>query len=427
MSTSKPAPNHRLARFVTLTGSLVITALVSCQAADWPEFRGSNRTGVSPETGLLKQWPESGPPLLWSATGIGTGFSSAAIANGTVYVTGTTDDGEVVTAFSLDGKRKWQTRYGDQSPRWPEDARSTPTVEGKYLYVISGAGQVACVETASGRLRWAVDALKKFGGKTGPWTTAESPLIVGDKVIYTPGGKQTTVVALNKATGKTVWKSPSLKDACAYVSPVLIQRGGKKQIVAMTAKWVFGVNPSDGEILWKVRFSNLANTRKAKGINCCCPIYHNGQIYVTAGYNHGGALLQLSADGSQAHVVWEDETLDVHHGGVVLLNGYLYGSNWINNGTGNWVCLDWKTGQPKYEKKWNNKGQIIAADGMLYCYDEKRGYVGLAKATPANFTIVSSFKVPMGKGPHWAHPSLSNGRLYIRHGDALMVYDVKAK
>lgn len=418
---------RRLQPPLTVTLAATLFALLPCHAADWPEFRGKGRTGVSAETGLLKAWPPGGPPLIWSATGIGNGFSSASIAAGSVYVTGTLGQGEVVTAFTSTGKRKWQTRYGDHSPRWPEDARTTPTVDGKYLYVISGAGQVACLNAATGALRWSVDAKRKFRGKTGSWTTAESPLIVGNKVIYTPGGGRTTVVALDKATGKTVWETASLKDACAYVSPILIERGGRRQIVAMTAKWVLGIAPESGRIVWKVPFSKLANARKANGINCCCPVYHDGRIYVTSGYNHGGALLGLSRNGAKASIVWEDETLDVHHGGVVLVNGYLYGSNWINNGTGNWVCLDWKTGKAKYETKWNNKGQIIAAEGMLYCYDEKRGNLGLVRATPAGFKVISSFKVPLGRGPHWAHPSLSNGRLYVRHGDALMVYDVRAR
>ena len=348
--TSIRAGSKNSRALLTYLCAIVIGSLTGAQAADWPEFGGPNRNAISSETGLLKEWPEGGPQLLWSAEGIGAGFSSAVIANGTVYVTGQVGEQEALTAFDLAGKQKWQVPYGGVSDKWPKDARSTPTVEGDSVYVISGAGVVACLDAASGLAKWSVEARNEFGGKPGNWTTAECPLLVDDKVIYTPAGDQTTVVALNKSTGKTVWTSAPVNDASAYVSPICIERGGKQQIIAVTAKWILGVDAADGKILWKVEYGKLANAEKANGINCCSPVYHDGKVYVTAGYDHGSVQLQLSEDGTEAKVVWEDQTLDCHHGGVVLLDGYLYGANWINNGTGNWICLDWNTGQVKYDK-----------------------------------------------------------------------------
>ena len=347
---------------------------------DWPQWQGLERNGLSKETGLLKEWPEEGPKLLWSAEGIGSGFSSLSIANGVLYITGTVDNVEILSAY---------------------------------------------FDAMSGDIKWSVQGFDKFKGKHGSWGIAESPLVVDDKVIYTPCGEETTVVALDKNTGETVWTSESLNDQSAYVSPILVKRGGKKLIVGVTGDYIIGVNAENGKIEWK--FNYRETSEKSREINAVTPIYHDGYIYVTSGYDHGGAMLKLSEDGTNVSLVWVDYTLDTHHGGVVLVDGYIYGSNWINNGQGNWVCVDWNSGKVMYEKDWHNKGPIISADGMLYCYEEKTGNFGLVKTSPEDFTVVSSFKITQGKGQHWAHPVISDGRLYIRHGDVLMVYDIKAK
>ena len=392
---------------------------------DWPQWQGLERNGLSKETGLLKEWPEEGPKLLWSAEGIGSGFSSLSIANGVLYITGTVDNVEILSAYDLDGNLKWKKEYGKAFSQSYPDARTTPTVDGNSIYVISGTGEVVCFDAMSGDIKWSVQGFDKFKGKHGSWGIAESPLVVDDKVIYTPCGEETTVVALDKNTGETVWTSESLNDQSAYVSPILVKRGGKKLIVGVTGDYIIGVNAENGKIEWK--FNYRETSEKSREINAVTPIYHDGYIYVTSGYDHGGAMLKLSEDGTNVSLVWVDYTLDTHHGGVVLVDGYIYGSNWINNGQGNWVCVDWNSGKVMYEKDWHNKGPIISADGMLYCYEEKTGNFGLVKTSPEDFTVVSSFKITQGKGQHWAHPVISDGRLYIRHGDVLMVYDIKAK
>ncbi|HIE26731.1 TPA: alcohol dehydrogenase [Candidatus Poribacteria bacterium] len=407
---------------------------INIQASDWSQWLGTERNGLSKETGLLKEWPEGGPKLLWSedgftsvnhVEGIGSGFSSPSIANGSLYITGMIDNNEILSAYDLEGNLKWRKEYGKAFSKSYPDARTTPTVDGNSIYVISGTGDVVCFDATSGDIKWSVKAFDKFEGKHGSWGIAESPLIVDDKVIYTPCGEKTTVVALDKNTGETVWASESINDKSAYVSPILVERGGKKLIVGVTGDYIIGVNAANGKIEWQ--FNYKETSEKGRDINAVSPIYHNGYIYVTSGYDHGGAMLKLSEDGTNVSLAWVDSTLDTHHGGVVLVDGYIYGANWINNGEGNWVCLDWNSGKTMYEKKWHNKGSIIYADGMLYCYEEKTGNLGLVKASPEDFTVVSSFKIKQGKGPHWAHPVISDGRLYIRHGNVLMVYDIKAK
>ncbi len=394
------------------------------ESADWPQWRGVDRSGVSQETGLLKQWPEEGPELLWSVEAVGKGFSSPSIANGMLYITGILGKKEMLSAYDLDGNLKWQKTYGKAWKKSFPEARTTPTVDGDAVYVISGMGEVVCLDAASGDIRWYVDAFKKFEGKQGSWGTAESPLVVDDKVIYTPCGPQTTVVALDKRTGETVWASESLGDQSGYTSPIWIERGGKKFIVTVTGTYILGIDVQDGTIAWNVNYKQIPPPKGGKDINPVTPLYHEGRIYVTSGYDHVGVMLELSEDGANASVLWYDSTLDCHHGGVVRVDGYIYGANWLNNKNGNWVCLDWETGEVKYEEKWHTKGSIIAADGMLYCYEEKKGNVALVTASPEKFNVVSTFRITQGKGPHWAHPVISDGRLYIRHGDALMAYDI---
>lgn len=399
--------------------------IMNALAFDWPQWRGPERNGFSKETGLLKEWPEGGPKLLWSATVIGSGFSSPSIANGVLYITGMVDNIEILSAFDLKGNLKWKKKYGKAYSQSNPEARTTPTVCKDSIYVISGTGEVVCFDAKSSDIKWSVTAFDKFGGKYGSWGVAESPLVVDNKVIYTPCGEMTTVVALDARTGETVWATESIHDQSAYVSPILVERGGKKLIVGVTGDYIIGVDAGSGEMEWKFHYKEISE--KAREINAVTPIYHDGYIYVTSGYDHGGAMLKLSEDGTDVSLAWVDTTLDTHHGGVVLLDGYIYGSNWINNREGNWVGLEWSSGKVMYEKKWHNKGSIIFADGMLYCYEEKTGTLGLVKASPKDLTVVSSFQIAQGKGPHWAHPVISDGRLYVRHGDALMVYDIQSR
>jgi len=289
---------------------------------------------------------------------------------------------------------------------------------------MSGNGRVVCFDAKTGEEKWAVDTLKRFDGKNIRWGISESVLVDGNNLMCTPGGKDATIVALNKMTGETVWTSKGLSEKSCYSSLILVERGGNRLVVNITENSLVGVDADTGKVLWVDKFEEYQE--KPKNINPVTPVYYNGCVYATSGYDDGGAMLELSPDGSKVSRKWVDTTLDCHHGGVVIVGGYIYGANWKSNRDGNWVCLDWDSGKVMYEKEWICKGSITYADGMLYCYEEKEGTVALVKASPEGFDIVSSFEVSKGTGKHWAHPVVCDGRLYIRHGDALMVYDIKA-
>lgn len=391
--------------------------------AQWPQFRGPNRDGRSTETGLLKQWPAGGPKLLWTVDGLGSGYSTVAIAGGTIYTTGMSRSGQgSLFAYDMAGKLKWKKTYGPEWRKSMPGVRGTPTVEGGNVYLISGVGQVFCYDAASGEQKWMVDAFEKFGGKYGSWGIAEAPLIDGDNIICTPGGSKATVAALKKATGETVWTCVVEGEKSSYCSPILVERGGNRIIVQMTDNFVLGIDARTGKLLWKDSLEDQFGHNKQ--INPVMPIYHDGAVYAVSGYDDGGAMLALSADGASFTRKWVDATLDCHHGGVVLVDGYLYGSNWTDNSDGKWCCVEWATGKVMYETYWQCKGSVTYAEGMLYCYEEKGGNVALVKATPKGFEVVSSFTVKQGDGKHWAYPVVCGGRLYIRHGDALMAYDI---
>lgn len=408
---------------------ILITALTARgSTSDWPQWRGPHRDGKSDETGLLKTWPEQGPKVLWSIEGIGRGYSSPSVRNNIVYATGMIDRTDYLHAIDPKGKVLWKIPIGKGWFEAQKGVRSTPTIEEERIYVISGMGEISCIDASKAEPLWTVPAFEKFHGEHGQWGIAESLLLVHDKVIYTPAGKETTMVALDKNSGETIWKSDSLPDYTGYASPILIRWGGNEIVANVTANYIFGVDSRDGKILWKYKYSDLDTPTwhpDAPIINIPTPLFHQGYLYVTSGYDHVGVMFKLSEDASDIAFVWKDATLDCHHGGVVLVDGYIYGSNWIDNARGNWACVEWKTGKTMYEKPWQTKGSIIYADGRLYCYEERRGIVALVKPNPEDFAIVSQFRVEAGAGPHWAHPAISNGILYIRHGETVTAYDIK--
>lgn len=412
--------NFKMKKYIVL---LLAFITLSTQAQNFSEWRGPNRTGVYNETGLLTEWPENGPKMLWSAEDLPNGYSSVAIANNLIYFTGKIETMDAVIAFDLKGNKKWETNYGRAWDASFDHSRCTPTVEGEKLYVSSGYGDLACLNAIDGSIIWQVKATEIYKGTYGKWGISESLIVLDDKVFYTPGGNETTMIALNKNTGELVWKSESLNDNPSYTSPLLVNHKGQQQIVNVTETYVIGVDPKDGKILWKFDFSEYSGEKKAN-IQTNTPLYFDGNIYVTNGYNHISTMIKLSDDSKVASLVWSDENLDVHHGGVVKIGDYIYGANWHGNNMGNWICLNWNTGKVMFDQEWINKGSIISAEGMLYCYEEKTGNIALVKADPTEFKIISSFQVPLGTGPHWSHLVIHDGKLYVRHEDALMVYDI---
>jgi len=391
-------------------------------AQESSEWRGPGRTGVYQEDSLLKSWPKNGPELLWFSDNLPPGYSSVAIARNIIYLTGIKGKNDVLVALDMNGKELWRLPYGKAWDSSFPESRFTPTVENNRIYLSSGMGEVVCIDAEKGTILWSVNAMEEFGGKYGNWGIAESLLIDEKNVFYTTGGEKTAMIALDKQTGKVNWKAESINDNASYTSPLMIERNGIKQIISVLSKNIIGVQPQDGKIVWKF---DIGKYDKERNNNTNTPLYYDGELYVTSGYDHGGVKLKLTDDLSAVSLLWTDSILDSHHGGVVKIGDYIYGPNWLNNKKGKWACISWKTGKFQYETEWKNKGSIIAADGMLYVYDEQYGNVGLVEANPKEFKVVSSFKINKGTGPYWAHPVINKGILYIRHGNALMAYKIK--
>ena len=390
---------------------------------DWPQWQGPNRDNISTETGLLKQWPEAGPEMLWSADDLGHGYSSPAIADGKIYITGAIENQGQLTCFDLAGNKLWAADYGPEWKRSFPGTRCTPTVDNGFVYIISGTGQAACFKAQTGEPVWNRDVFGQFEGRYPHWGFSECPLIIDKKVIVTTGGNISLMAALDKSDGNVLWTTPSNGDKITYSSPIVFEWAGKKIIVNMTADHIVGIDAKTGGVLFSYPVLSYV-TGKNQGTHPNTPIIYDGKIFVSSGYDMGAIQLKLSADGTAVEKVWTNPEFDNHHGGIVLIGGKLYGANWQSNKQGKWVCVDWETGKTLYEQEWGNKGSLSYADGMLYCYEEKSGTVGLVKAAPSGFDVVSSFQITQGEKEHWAHPVICGKRLYIRHGDVLMAFDI---
>jgi len=386
----------------------------------WLRFHGPKHDNKSTDTGLLKEWSEGGPKLLWTAEGIGYGYSGVTIADGRIFTSGNIDDRSVVTALdATDGHMLWQTPNGKAWKDPYPGTRGTPTIDGSRVYDESPLGELICLEAASGKKIWGRNILDDFEGENIRWALSESVLIDGSRVVCSPGGK-TCMVALNKQTGDVVWKAPSVGEPPGYATPTLAEYQGLRMIITLSLKSMIGVNADTGDLLWQVKHESLFDE------NVLQPVYHDGNVFVSS-LKTGSVKWKINVDGQKASVeeVWRSDEMDNHHDHVILLDGYLYGSTCIRN-KGKWICLDWNTGEMKYAEKGVGKGTVTYADGMLYTLSERRA-IGLVKPTPTAHEVVSRFELPArGKGPTWAHPVVCGGRLYLRHGDFLYVYDVKA-
>jgi outer membrane protein assembly factor BamB len=392
---------------------------------DVVEWRGPNRSGIYPDRNLLKSWPKNGPELLLELNNIGNGYSSPLVYKNTIYVTGRKDSSDVISAYEMNGRKKWETNFGHCWPQSFPETRSTPTVENDRIYLASGVGQVACVNAVDGKLIWTVDANTEFKGEPHKWGVAESVAISDKAVFYVTGGEETSVIALNKTDGKLLWKTKSLGGTRAYASSVVIEKAGLKILLAQTAKDLLAINTENGEIIWSFNLVQFHKGESGIGANTNTPLFYNDEIFITSGYDHPAIMLSLADDGRSVSLKWTNPDFDDHIGGAVKVGESIFGSNWLNNAKGNWICIDWKTGKTNWEKTWFNKGPIISADGMLYCYEEKSGNLALVRPNQEKFDLVSSFKITKGDGPHWAHPAIYGGKLFVRHGEYLAVYNLK--
>ena len=395
-------------------------------AAEWPCFHGPRGDNLAPDTGLLKSWPAGGPKLLWTAKGCGVGFVTVSVAGGRLYTAGAFDGETRVLCLDLEGQPVWQAPNGKSWQVSPQDvsfggdkggARATPTLAGGLAYHLNETGRLAAFDAATGAERWAFSLIERFEVTPPKWGLAESVLIEGDVLYCQPGGKQGYVVALDCRDGKTRWANTELGDLASYSSFILRDVAGTRQLISMNAQAAFGLEAATGKLLWRFPFTNK------RTINIMHPVYADGQVFISNGYGGGCRMLKLAAAGGawQATEAWRGK-LDNHHGGVVLVDRFLYGAGDEYRG---FVCLDWQTGAERWREP-EFKGSVSVADGRLYCLDE-RGELRLVEPTPTEHRVHGRFQVPSGgKGLYWAHPVICGGRLYLRHADHLYAYDVKA-
>jgi len=404
-------------------------------APDWPQFRGPDRDGKCAETGLLKEWPKGGPKLLWKVSGLGRGFSDIAIVGGKFYTMGDRtpsgeDEGQFVLAFDLQSRKElWATRIGPPYAESGGGPRCTPTVDGELLYVVGTEGDLACLDAASGKIVWKKSFAKDFGGKMmSMWKYSESPLVDGEKLVCTPGGKQAMMVALDKKTGQLIWQCavPPLgnrgKDGAGYASMIAAELDGVRQYVQTIGRGVIGVDAQTGKFLWG--YNKIANNVA----NIPTSLARDGNVFVTTSYETGSALLK-PAHGSDT---WDAKEVyflkyrdfENHHGGIVLVGDYVYGGSGRNSGA--LVCLDFKTGKIAWRQKPVGKGSaaLLYADGhLIFRYED--GTMALVEANPKEFKLKGTFKTALVNGKSWPYPVIHDGKLYLRDQDDLMCYDIR--
>ncbi len=389
-------------------------------AADWPQFRGPKRDDVSQETGLLKSWPKDGPKLIWRVKGLGHGYSTVSVVGDRIYTLGNFDRVSNILALSRDdGKIVWTSEVGSAGG----NLGCTPTVDGDCVYALGQEGDLVCVGTGDGHRIWHRNLLKEFNGSKGGWNYCESPLVDGDRLIVTPGGKDATMVALDKKTGETIWKCalPLKHTEAGYSSIVIADVGGVKQYVQLLNGGLVGVS-TDGKPLWQ--YEKLGpNTA-----NIPTPVVLDDHILSVAGYGKGGALLKLTTSGSEvkADEVYFKHELTNKHGGVVVVGDYVYGDT---DDSGHPYCIEVKTGKVKWKRERQGNGDgsaaVTYADGRLY-FEYQNGTVALVEASPEGYKQTGELKVDTD-GPAWAHPVVAGGRLYLREGDSLYCFDVREK
>jgi outer membrane protein assembly factor BamB len=386
---------------------------------DWNQYRGPLRDGISRETGLLRSWPEAGPKLVWSINGLGEGYSSVAVVGDLVLTQGTSGRDEMLFALDRDsGERRWQLKTGSvRDDGQGGGPRGTPTVDGDRVYALGANGDLVCAELKTGKVLWQGNILQEFGGNNIVWGISESVLIDGDRLICSPGGKRATIVALNKNTGKTEWTSlvPGAPSA-SYASPVVVTVDGVRQYVNFVHTGVVGVRADDGTPLWGQEASANGTA------NCSSPVVFDDAVFTASGYGTGGALIRLASrnNQTQSQVAYATKEMQNHHGGMIGLDGFLYGFD-----EQVLTCLDVASGKPRWKNRSVGKGSVVCADGMLFLRSEN-GPVALAEATPEGYRESGRFTPPRSDRPAWSHPVVAGGKLFLRDWDQLMVYNVSA-
>jgi outer membrane protein assembly factor BamB len=417
---SAPHPLEKLMRVFKLLSILLgFFVTVSAVDRDWPQWHGPDRNNISPETGLLKGWPKAGPPTVWSVSGLGRGYGTIAIQGDRLYVQGTQGSESVVFCLSLaNGKKIWTRPLGrnlDQDKGG--GPRGTPTVEADRVYALSENGDLACLNARDGSVVWTLNILTAFKGPNPKWLISESPLIDGNNLIVTPGGDKAGIVALDKVNGKTVWTAAELSDQAAYSSCIVANVQGVRTIMTLTSGGGVGVRAGDGKLMW--RYPRVAN----RVANVATPVFFNDKVFYTSAYDTGCVLLRLKTDKGlvQTEEAYFSPNMMNHHGGVILVNGHLYGfSNAIL------TCMEFETGKVCWRDRSVGKGTLTYADGNLYILSEENK-VALAEANPSAYVEKGRFEIEDQGWPSWAHPVVHGGNLYIRNQGTLACYNVKAK
>jgi outer membrane protein assembly factor BamB len=414
---------------LTVSAGALLTLTLLAVAADWPQWQGIARTAISKETGLLKSWPKEGPPLKWKVKGLGGGYSTPSVAGGRIFGMAYCDKDEVVYCLSeQDGKELWVTRIaGKGSAGYNEGPRCSPTVDGNRVYVLGISSDLVCLEAATGQIVWRKNLKKDYGGKMmSGWGFSESPLIDGDKLIVTPGGKDAGLIALDKKSAEVVWKSavpnasrPKLNNGAGYSSVIAADVHGVRQYIQFMGQGVVGVRASDGQFLWM--YDAPANGTA----NISTPLYHDGHVFAATAYGTGGGQVKLSklATGAfEAKETYFVPQMQNHHGGMVLINGFIYGT-----GSGTLICIDWATGKIVWQARSVGKGSVTFADGHLYVRSES-GPIALVEANPREYVEKGRFNQPDRSNKNaWPHPVIANGCMYILDQDVLLCYDVRAR
>lgn len=405
-------------RFNTAAVLLVAAAIgLDAAADDWPQWRGPKRDGISNEKGLLKDWPQNGPPLAWKAQGAGDGYSSFAAANGRIYTLGARGGSEYVMAFDeAAGKKLWEVEHGRRFSNDRGDGpRGTPTVDGTQVYAFGASGDLSALDSATGKTIWHVNVLRQYGGSNISWGLSESPLVLSDRILVQAGGRNAAIVAVKKTDGSLLWKTQS--DEAGYSSAVLQPVGGINQAVFFTAERALGVDVASGRLLWS--YDKVAN----RTANIATPIVRGNRVFLSSDYGTGGALLELTAanGGVTAREVYFTNEMRNHHASSVLIGDYLYGFS-----SSILTAMRFDNGQVAWRDRSVGKGSLVFADDRLYLFSET-GVAGLAEATPGGYREHGRFSIRAGSLPTWSHPIVANGRLYLRDQDAIYAYDVRAR
>jgi len=377
-----------------------------------------NRTGIyANETGLLKSWPADGPALRWHYEGLGEGHTSVSIASDKLYVTGMKNEKGYLTILDLNGKLLNKIMYGDEWAKNYPGARATPIISDGKIYLMTGIGELICLDEKTLEVTWKRNVFEDFDARNLRWGFYEAPLVVGEKIIITPGGKEANIVALNKKTGNLIWSCKGENDMAAYCTPIFINAQGiAPQVVTMTAEHILGIDIETGQMRWSYYF------KERNSVHPNTPFYIDNTLLIQAP-EKGAVLLKFNNGGNVVEKIWEEAKLDPITGHAVIIGDYIYTSGYLRGANNFWYCANRHTGEIMYKDNAISAGAVIYADGKLYCYSEK-GEMALVNPTPEKFDVVSKFLVTTGTGQHWTHPVIYKGVLYIRYGDALMAYSI---